>query len=144
MHVSMHSFTCRHKATAPGLHRHTHTWCTVRAVERVVVPCARRARGRCVCVWSAGAIFRASGIDADRRVQRSASNAPVPKGTPSAKLGPHLPRACTRTFRCGPPSVLGRVFAGIPERLCSRTVLFPVSMKERKPPQLSERGPESS
>ena len=81
------------------------------------------ALGRCVRVESGRSFFRARGNEAYRRVQRSASTAPNPKGSPSAKLGPPSPplppRSRTRTLRGGPHFVLGRGLTGIPVRLCS-------------------------
>ena len=78
------------------------------ACECVVVQREQYALGRCACgVWAL-LIF-----------PRSGSTAPIPEGTPSAKLGPHTPRSRTRTLRGGPPFVLGLGLTGIPVRLCS-------------------------
>ena len=59
---------------------------------------------------------------------------PVPEGTPSANLGPHSTRARTRTFCRGPLPVLVAGFRWDPGALVqrSRTVLFPVPLRERK------------
>ena len=87
------------------------------------------------CVWSVGApcFFRARGNEAYRRVQRSASTAPIPKGTPSAKLEPHPPRTCTHppwwtTLRAG----AGSHWDPGPPVQRNRTHLFPVPLKEEK------------
>ena len=104
-----HAFTCRHKATAPEA-----TQAHTRDMRHSACRCVRVECGRSL-------FFRARGNEAYRRVQRSASTAPIPKGTPSAKLEPHPPRTCTLILRGGPPFVLGRGLTGILVRLCSAT-----------------------
>ena len=122
------AYTCRHKATAPQA---THVHMTVYVSCRACVHCALSAG---VCMRSVGTLFRARGIDATVGVQRSASTAPVPKGTPSAMLGPHSPRARTRASCCRPPPVLGAGFRwdpGLPVQR-SRADLFPVPLKREQ------------
>ena len=92
------------RATAPCIHMptqgHSATGYTrardsVRVVSRSVHcrACVHCALSAGVCMWSVGTLFRARGIDATVGVQRSASTAPVPKGTPPRCLAhtPHAP-----------------------------------------------------
>ena len=119
IHSHIHTFTCRHKATAPqATHVHVTAYVSCRAACAVVRVCTVRSLRVCACgVW---AHFFAQGeMTRNVNVQRSASTAPVPKRTPSALLGPHSPRARTRASCCRPPPVPGRGFAEIPICLCS-------------------------
>ena len=97
----IHSFIHSHadKATAPEA-----TQAHTRDMRHSACRCVRVECGRSL-------FFRARGNEAYRRVQRSASTAPIE---------PHTPRTCTLILRGGPPFVLGRGLTGIPVRLCSR------------------------
>ena len=113
------AYTCRHKVTAPqATHVHVTAYVPRRAACTVVRVCTARSLRVCACgVW---ALFFAQGeMTRTVGVQRSASTAPVPKGTPSAMLVPHSPRARTCASCCRPPPVPGRGFTEIPICLCS-------------------------
>ena len=83
-------------------------------------------------MWSVGTLFRARGIDATVGVQRSASTAPVPKGTPSALLSPHSPRARTRASRCRPPPLPGVSLRSRSACAAQQGRPTPVPLKRRK------------
>ena len=94
---------------------------------RACVHCALSAG---VCMWSVGTLFRARGNDATVGVQRSASTAPVRKGSPSAIAWPTLP---TRPYSClllSTTSRAGRGFAEIPSDCAAD--LLPVPLKRER------------
>ena len=86
----IHMPTQGHSATG-----YTRAYDSVRVVSRSVRcrACVHCALSAGVCMRSVGTLFRARRIDATVGVQRSASTAPVPKGTPPRCLAhtPHTP-----------------------------------------------------
>ena len=75
--VSFHMPTLGHSARLHTCIRQ----CTCRLAQRAL-SCVHCALSAGVCMRSVGTLSRARGIDATVGVQRSASTAPVPKGTP--------------------------------------------------------------
>ena len=133
-HSYIHTFTCRHKATAPqATHVHVTAYVSCRAACTVVRVCTVRSLRVCACgVW---AHFFAQ-VEMTRPSASSGAHRPRPslKGTPSAMLGPHSPRARTRASCCRPPPVPGRGFAehpGLPVQR-SRADLLPVHLKREQ------------
>ena len=105
------------RATAPCIHMptqghsatgYTRAYDSVRVVSRSVRcrACVHCALSAGVCMRSVGTLFRARGIDATVGVQRSASTAPVPKGTP--------PRCLARTLHA--PALVPPVVDHLPCR----------------------------